>query len=240
MKNYLFILLIFLITSCDDALFNAGSIITKNIEISDFDKIYVEDIFEIFLIQDTVCKIEAKGGSNLLPNLEFNINDDKKLTINDNNSARWSRDYKKIELYISVDTLRFLELNAPSKIVSQNTLITPELKIYSITDFAEIEIDLVCNNCYVVNSGTSGGIINLSGETNSFTFWARASLQINAENFIANYVTVKTESIGDCSINVNKELSVEILRSGNIYYKGNPETIEYVNEKAKEQLIRLD
>jgi hypothetical protein len=139
-----------------------------------------------------------------------------------------------------LDTLRFLELNAPSKIVSQNTLITPELKIYSITDFAEIEINLVCNNCYVVNSGTSGGIINLSGETNSFTFWARASLQVNAENFIANYVTVKTESIGDCSINVNKELSVEILRSGNIYYKGNPETIEYVNEKAKEQLIKSD
>lgn len=240
MKNYLFILLIFLITSCDDALFNAGSIITKNIEISDFEEIYVEDIFEIYLIQDTVCKIEVKGGSNVIPNLEFNVDVDKKLTINDNNSARWSRDYEKIELYISVDTLRFLRLGAPSKIVSQNTLITPELKIFSIADFAEIELDLNCNNCYVVNSGTSGGIINLSGETNSFTFWARASLQINAENFIANYVTVKTESIGDCSINVNKELSVEILRSGNVYYKGNPEIIEYVNEDAREKLIKLD
>ncbi len=240
MKNYLFILFIFLITSCDNALFNTGSIITKNIEILDFDEIYVEDIFEIYLIQDTVCKIEVKGGSNVIPNLEFNVDEDKKLTINDNNSARWSRDYDKIKLYISVDTLRFLELNAPSKIVSQNTLITPELKIFSIADFAEIELNLNCNNCYVVNSGTSGGIIHLSGETNSFTFWARASIQINAENFMANYVTVKTESIGDCSINVNKELSVEILRSGNVYYKGNPETIEYVNEKAKEQLIRLD
>ena len=240
MKNYLFILLIILITSCDDALFNAGSIITKNIEISDFDEIYVNDIFEIYLIQDTVCKIEVKGGSNLIPNLEFNVDENKNLTINDNNSARWSRDYEKIELYISVDTLRYLRLNAPSKIVSQNTLITPELKIFSITDFAEIELDITCNNCYVVNSGTSGGIINLSGETNSFTFWARASLQINAENFIANYVTVKSESIGDCRIYVNKELSVEILRSGNVYYKGNPETIEYVNEDARNQLIKSD
>ncbi len=240
MKNYLFILFIFLITSCDNALFNTGSIITKNIEILDFDEIYVEDIFEIYLIQDTVCKIEVKGGSNVIPNLEFNVDEDKKLTINDNNSARWSRDYDKIKLYISVDTLRFLELNAPSKIVSQNTLITPELKIFSIADFAEIELNLNCNNCYVVNSGTSGGIINLSGETNSFTFWARASIQINAESFIANYVTVKSESIGDCSIYVNKELSVEILRSGNVYYKGNPETIEYINDRAKEQLVKLN
>ena len=240
MKITIYIFLLFLLFSCDDALFDAGSIITKNIEISDFDEIYVEDIFEIYLIQDTVCKIEVKGGSNVIPNLEFNIDENKKLTINDNNSVRWSRNYDKIELYISVDTLRFLRLSAPSNIVSQNTLITPELKIFSIADFAEIELDLNCNNCYVVNSGTSGGIINLSGETNSFTFWARASLQINAENFIANYVTVKSESIGDCSIYVNKELSVEILRSGNVYYKGNPETIEYVNEDARNQLIKSD
>jgi hypothetical protein len=89
MKKTIYIILLFFLFSCNDALFNAGSIITKNIEISDFDEIYVEDIFEIFLIQDTVCKIEAKGGSNLLPNLEFNINENKKLTINDNNSARW-------------------------------------------------------------------------------------------------------------------------------------------------------
>ena len=240
MKKIIYIILLFFLFSCDDALFNEGSVITKNIEISDFKEIYVNDIFEIYLIQDTICKIEVIAGSNLIPNLEFNVDADKKLTINDNNSARWSRDYNKTELYISVDTLRFLKLNAPSNVISHNTLITPELKIYSITDFAEIDINVACNNCYVVNSGTSGGIINLSGETNSFTFWARASIQINAENFIANYVTVKSESIGDCSIHVNKELSVEILRSGNVYYKGNPETIEYVNEDARNQLIKID
>ena len=229
-----------LLFSCDDTLFNAGSTITKSIEIDDFDEIYVADIFEIFLIQDTICKIEVKAGTNLIPNLKFNVDEDKKLTINNENSGRWSRSYDKIELYISVDTLQLLWLDAPSKIVSQNLLITPELKIYSIDDFAEIDLNLSCNSCYVANSGTSGGIINLSGETNTFTFWARASVKINAENFIANYVSIKHESIADCSIHVNKTLSVEILREGNLYYKGDPESIEYMNEDAKDQLIKLD
>ncbi|MCK5028763.1 MAG: DUF2807 domain-containing protein [Bacteroidales bacterium] len=240
MKKIIHIIFLLFLLSCDNNLFNEGDIITKDIAISDFKEIHVNDIFEINLIQDTVCKIEVIAGSNLIPNLEFNVDADKKLTINDNNSARWSRDYDKIELNISVDTLRFLRLNSSSKIVSQNTLITPEIKIMSITDYSEININLNCDNCYIANSGTSGGIINLQGETNSFTVWARASLQLNAENFIANYVTVKTESIGDCSIHVNKELSVEVLRSGYIYYKGNPYKIEYLNEKAKEQLIKLD
>ena len=238
-KSILIIFLLFLL-SCDNTLFNEGDIITKNIEISDFKEIHVNDIFEINLIQDTVCKIEVIAGSNLIPNLEFKVDEDKKLSINDNNTSRWSRDYDKIELNISVDTLWFLRLNSSSKIVSQNTLITPELRIMSITDYSEIDIKLKCDNCYIVNSETSGGIINLNGETNSFTVWARASLQINAEKFMANYVTVKTESIGDCYINVNKELSVEVFRSGYVYYIGDPYKIEYINEEAKEQLIKID
>lgn len=240
MRKYLYILLILVSVSCDDALFNSGDIITKNIEIEKFSKIYIEDIFEIYLIQDSVCRIEAKGGSNLIPNLEFSVDEDKILTIKDNNSANWSRNYDKIELYISVDTLRYMRLNAPSKVVTQNTLITPELVLLSIDDYAEYDININCNNCYIVNSETSGGKINLTGETNSFTFWARGSFEVNAENFIANYVTVKHESLADCKIHVTKELSVEILRDGNLYYKGDPETITYVNDRARDQLIKIE
>ena len=134
----------------------------------------------------------------------------------------------------------FLQLNEPSNVKSQNTLITPELKIFLITDYGEINLNLNCNSCYIVNSGTSGGIITLSGKTNAFTFWARASLQINAEDFLANYVTITQESIANCSIHVNNELNIEVLNTGNIFYKGNPETINYVNEKAKNKLIKLD
>ena len=137
MNKYWYILLILVTISCDDALFDPGNVITKNIEVEDFSKIYIEDIFDIYLIQDSVCKIEVKAGSNLIPNLEFKVDEENKLTISDNNSARWSSNYDKIELYISVDTLRYLRLNAPSKVVTQNTLITPELILLSIADFAE-------------------------------------------------------------------------------------------------------
>ena len=228
------------ILSCNDSLFNSGDTITKNIEIEYFKEIYVNDIFDIYLMQDTVCKISVNGGSNLIPNIEFKVDMDKKLYIDNLNNARWSREYEKIKLYISVDSLKFLRLNSPSNVQCIDTLKTAELKVFSIADYADIEINISCDNFYLVNSETSGGVITISGKTNSFGFFARASLQINAENFISNYVYVETESIGDCSINVNKELTVEISRTGNVYYKGNPDTIIYVNEKAKNQLIKID
>jgi Putative auto-transporter adhesin, head GIN domain len=236
MRKYIYILFLLFIISCDES----SDIITKSIEISDFDQICVDDIFDVVLIQDTVCKIEIIAESNLIPGLKFNVDENKILNISNKNTARWTSNYIKPILNISVDTLWFLRLNSPSTIVTQNTLLTPELKIYSIAEYAEYNIDVICNNCYVVSSGTSGGTLKISGTANTFTFWARASFQVYAEEFNANYVNVKTESIADCSINVHNELLVEILSEGYIFYKGDPYKIEYLNEKAKEQLIKLD
>ena len=240
MRNWIYILFLLLVFSCDDALFNEGDIITKDIDIADFENIYVKDIFDIYLLQDTVCKIQAKGGSNLLSNLEFNVDNEKKLTIDDNNSARWSRDYDRIKLYISVDTLRWFELKAPSNVSCIDTLLTPHVTFLSIDDYSEMDILLKSDYCYIVNSGTSGGIFTIKGKTNIFNFWARASYKINAQDFIANKTTVKSESIGNCYIHANEYINVEILNDGNIYYTGSPETIEYVNDGAREQLIKLD
>lgn len=240
MRNWIYIVFIFLAISCDDTLFNAGDVITKDINIEDFNRIYVEDIFEIYLLQDTVCRIRAEGGSNLLPNLTFQVDSEKQLTINDNNSARWSRNYDKIKLYISVDTLEWFELKAPSNVSCLDTLVSSYIHFISIDDYSDMDILLKSDFCYVVNSGVSGGNFTIRGKTDTFKFWARASYIINARDFIANKVIVKSESIGDCSIYSNEFISAEILRDGNVYYKGNPENIEYVNPRAREQLIKLD
>ena len=80
----------------------------------------------------------------------------------------------------------------------------------------------------------------VEGKTNSFTANQRGSYEINSENFISNYVYITQESIANCYIHVLKELSIEIFRSGYIYYKGDPNKIEYLNERAKEQLVKLD
>lgn len=240
MRNRIYILLLFSVLSCDDALFNAGDIITKDIEISEFDKVYVEDIFEIYLSQDTLCKIQVEGGSNLIPNLDFVLDSEKNLTIKDNNSARWSRDYDKIKLYISVDTLQQFELRAPCKVSCLDTLFSPYIYFISIDDYAEMDILLNSHFCYVVNSGTSGGSFTIRGNTDTFKFWARASYKINAQDYKANHVIVKSETIGDCYVYAKESIRAEILRDGNVYYQGNPESIEYVNDRAKEQLIKLD
>ncbi|MDK2979141.1 MAG: hypothetical protein PWP52_1855, partial [Bacteroidales bacterium] len=114
MKKIVFIIPILFLYSCQESLFNSGEMITEEIKTSPFKNIEINDIFEVYFYQDTIEKIIVKGGSNLISNLTFDVNQEKTLTIDNLNNARWSRDYEKIELHITVDTLQFLTLNAPA------------------------------------------------------------------------------------------------------------------------------
>lgn len=236
MKKYIYILFLLFVISCDEP----SDIVTKNIEISDFNQIHVNDIFDINLIQDTVCKIEIIAESELIPELKFEVDENKTLSIYNENTFRWTNSYTKPILNISVDFLWFIKLNSPAKIVSQNTLLTHEIIIDSKAEYSDICLNITCENFFFACTETSGGNLKVEGTTNRFTAYQRGSYEINAEDFISNYIFIEQNSIADCKIHVLKELSIKILRSGNIYYKGDPYEIEYLNEKAKEQLIKID
>ena len=235
MKKYLIILLVIL-ASCNDVLFDAGDIITKEFVLDEFNEIYINDIFDVCLIQDTICKLKLEGGSNLIPNINFKVIDNK-LSIENDNNANWSRSYERIKLYISVKEIRFLRVNESANVKTIDTLITPKLTVWSINDYADISINVKCDNFYIVNEGTSGGYFTIKGETINSGIWARGSCIIDAVSFLSEKTVIKNESIGDCYINASNILNVEILRSGLIYYKGNPqieiETPEYYNQLIK-------
>ena len=183
MKKYLIILLVIL-ASCNDVLFDAGDIITKEFVLDEFNEIYINDVFDVFLIQDTICKLKIEGGSNLVPNINFNIIDNK-LSIKNDNNANWSRSYERIKLYISLKNIKFLKINESVNIKTIDTLTIPELNIHSINDYSDISINVKCDNFYIVNEGTSGGYFTIKGETINSGIWARGSCIIDAVSFLS-------------------------------------------------------
>jgi len=235
---YLMVIAIALFVSCDD-LFNSGDIITKEYELEDFSEIYIEDIFNIFLVQDTICSLKLEGGSNLLSDIDFYIKDNK-FHITNENGGTWSRKYEQISVYIRLKDITFLKVDESSRVETIDTLKLPKLTIQSITDYADISLTIKSNNFYFVNEGTSGGYFTFKGKTINSKMFARGSCIIDASELQSVSSNIKTESIGDCTINVSEKLKVEILRTGNVFYKGNPSEITYVNEKAKKQLISLN
>lgn len=240
MKRIFFIIALLVATlSCDNTFMNSGDIIRIDVPVDKFTELFINDIFEVYLYQDTICKLSIEGGNNLIPDVSYKVVDGK-LSVTNKNSARWSRDYDKIKLHISVNKLLYLYLSQSSLVQSVDTLITPQLEIFSITDYSDIFLTVTCDNFYYVNDGISGAYLQLNGAATNFGAWARASAKIKADEFIVENVTIESESIGDCYVHATKLLSAHINNSGKIYYIGNPDTIIYVNDRAREQLIKLD
>ena len=240
MRHLYFILTLIIATlSCDSTFMSSGDTNKIDITIDQFTEIFVNDIFDVYLYQDTTCKLSIEGGDNLLPEIKYKVIDGK-LSVSNENTARWSRDYEKIKLHISVKKLLYLYLRESSMIQSVDTLLTPQLEVFSITDYADIYLMVKCDNFYFVNAGVSGAYIELKGSARNFSSWVRASAILKADEFVSENVMIETESIGDCSVHATKELTVSISNSGNIYYKGNPDTIIYTNDRARQQLIKLE
>lgn len=234
---YLIIITIVLFVSCDD-LFNSGDTTTKEYKLEDFSEIYIEDVFDVYLAQDTVCNLTLEGGSNLLSDIDFYIKDGQ-FHIKNENGSNWSRKYERIAVYISLKNITFLKVDESSNVQSIDTLRLPKITVWSITDYADISLTIKSNNFYIVNEGTSGGYFTIKGEAINSGMWARGSCIIDASELKTVNTNVQTESIGDCTVNASDKLKVEISRTGNVYYKGNP-TLEFINEKAKNQLFKID
>jgi hypothetical protein len=175
----------------------------------------------------------------LLPNIDFKVKDEE-FHITNENGSNWSRNYEKIKVYISLKDITFLKVDESANVQSIDTLRLPKITIWSITDYADIDLTIESDNFYIVNESTSGGYFTIKGETVNSGIWARGSCIIDASELKTVNTDIKTESIGDCTINASTTLKVEILRTGDVLYKGTPETITYVNEKAKDQLIKID
>lgn len=236
-----FLLLAFLVAtiSCDNAFMNSGDVNRVDVPIEEFTELFINDVFEVYLYQDTICKLSIEGGDNLIPAVSYKVVDGK-LSVSNENSARWSRDYDKIKLHVSVKKLLYLYLSESSLVQSVDTLITPQLEVFSITDYSDIFLNITCDNFFFVNSEVSGAYIQLKGSATNLGVWTRGSAIFKADEFVVENVTIESESIGDCSVHATKILSAKINNSGKIYYTGNPDTIIYVNDRAKEQLLKLE
>lgn len=241
LKTYiLFFVLTFSLSSCIDEWFGSGDIVREEFKLDEFNKIRIHSSFEIYLKQGSEHKIEIEAGEDLIPNIDFNVNSDQELSISDENKNNWLRGYDKIKIYLTFEDLILLTLKSTSSVETKDTVHVQELLIFAIGEYADMDLKINSDRTYLVVSESSGGYYKLSGNTYHFDFWARGSAIYNAKEFKCISSKAQSESIGDCYINVSDYLEVEIQNSGNIYYYGNPGTINYLTERAKSQLIKLD
>jgi hypothetical protein len=132
--------------SSQSCVHDTGAMTTNHIETGYLKAIYINGIFDIYLVQDTVFYVDLEGGSKVLEYAQVQ-NRDSILSLYNTNSCSFMRDYKRIGVYIHFSKMGDLNVSEPCNIKSLNA-ITGNFTIAVGADITEADIELDNDNFF--------------------------------------------------------------------------------------------
>lgn len=230
-KSYIIILSFILLNSCQkakDCFSNSGKEIVIEQELANFDSLYVNDVFEVKLIQDTINSISIKGHEKFVNSTIFNIEDNTLILENEHKCKFAKPKSNAIYIDIHVKEISFIRLNGSSKVFSKTELINDnEIGLVATSKYNDADLIVNSKVFYFWNNHLNGGKIKVKGKVETLKLWNTSLASVDASKLIAKNVLVDNNSKGDCKIQVSNKLDCKITGTGNVYYYGAPKTIIY-------------
>jgi hypothetical protein len=239
-KIGMFLIATLLLNSCEKlGIFDSGETITVTRNTGKYTTIILNDFFDVFLANDTTDYIEITGGSNILPNVTTDNNNDT-ITINNHTKYRWARSYDRVEIVLHTKNLNRIILEAPCSVKTLNQFTGTNLHFTCIGKTSEIDLDVNLEFLGISIDWESFDHIKVKGTANSFYVDNWCSSMVIADELVSKNVRITNGSISDCYVNATEKLTVFLASKGNIYYKGNPSEIIIGEQSSDGRLIKLD
>jgi hypothetical protein len=218
-------LILFLLVNCktEECLKGSGPEGTNQIETNYFREVNINGMFDVTLVQDTVCYVEFEGGKNMLRYTKAK-NSDSVLWIDNSNNCLFLKDYKKIKLFVHFTDINVINFFEPCTIRSQNAL-TDDFSLLVPADIADLDIELNNNNFFFYNHRTSGGNYVFRGKSKNCHLMGFYTARIDASQLTTNNMIIENHSAVDFYVQADETLHVQIFNRGNVYYYGTPEVV---------------
>ena len=232
-----FYLLLFLMTvACDsedagNCFQTAGNIIQQEFAIAQFDKILVNDFIELTIKQGETQKVIVQTGENLINDIQLLISEGR-LTITNNNSCNFVRDFGITKVIITSPNIVEIRSNTRFEIRSEGVLNYPDISLLSETFDASETIAVGNFRLRIENQSVSVVFNNLSnlfieGSTRRFRVnFSAGNSRLEGQYFLASEITVFQRSSNDMILHPLQAIRGEILSTGNIILVNRPELIQ--------------
>jgi hypothetical protein len=222
-----------------DCFKSTGKIAQEQRAIGDFKTIVLKNNINLFLTQSDRNNLVVEGGSNLLPKIVTEIQDDTVLVIRNDNKCNWVRSYDKpLNVYLEFTELELLEYRSIGDVTSDDTLkldsLTVDVKEGAGKIALIVKTPLVyCNLHY----GTAD--IRLRGRADLSYVFGDSFGRIDNRELQVGQVYVTNKSANDMYLYASLKLGATIDNIGNIYYTGNPPEVG-LQRNSSGNLIKLD
>jgi hypothetical protein len=240
-KKYILFVFVLILSSCgisEDCIKNAGNPVTKEIAISDFDKIRVHSGISLVVKEGPNLKVTLQSGTNIIDNIEVTIQGDF-LVVKDNSTCNWTRDFKAATVFVMAPNISEIHSKTEQDIYSDGTLDFPILRLFAINENEAGTGDFYfnINNAQTVIETNHVSNFYISGNTEELlcNFYFGTG-KFKGENFICQNIKIFQRGSNDMILKPMKSISGKILNTGKVILKNNPPIID-VEQLFSGQLI---
>lgn len=212
-----------------------GGLSVKEVDLVDFDGLYMGPHLKYVLIQSSENRLEIVGGKNVINFVDYVI-EGGILKLNNINKCNFLRSYDKdITVYIYFDDISEINFEGTEEVICTNTLNLQDL-ILTIRDGAgEFNLSLNANSLQTIvthgwgNFNLDGNVDYLKLNVNSNGFCNTNAMSVN------DSILVISKTVETVQVNAdNCFLRAETGAAGDIWYIGTPTGIVYHNNGSGE------
>lgn len=236
MKQLINILVLMILMSCDsdsafDCIQTSGRTVQVEIEVTSFEKIFVNRDIELIMMEGSEHEVIIESGENLINDIEVSIaNGELKLT--DNNRCNYVREYGITKVFVTSPNILEIKNSSQYEVSSNGvlnysdlTLISEDFNTYQDFTVGDFRIHINSNNLVIISNNIS--TFYLSGQTEDLNvgFFAGAGRFEGAE-LIAQNVNVFHRGSNDMIVNPQQSLTGELRGTGDLISLNQPAVIE--------------
>jgi hypothetical protein len=147
------------------------------------------------------------------------------------------KNYPEKEIYISVDTLKSMDVYGPSDVFSVDTFKVHSCKIRFLADVSSCDLTI---DAYIfqLQIWYASGDFRVKGKTYASYLNTEQTSFIYADSLKNTVCRAYNNSKGDIYVQSGKWFYYTIKNTGNIYYLGQPDTIIVQEHSGKGLLIK--
>jgi len=231
MKKIIFILTtFFLVISCSkpsDCIESTGAIITKEFEVTSFNRIDVNKGIKLVITQGNEFKVIVETGENLMGDITVEVVDGS-LILKDNTTCNWVREYGHTTVFVTTPALDYLDINSRTErdIVSNGVLTYPILRLIAI-DLSEgagtNDFHIQVNNYQTVIENNNVSRYFISGQSDEmYLNFYDGHGRFEGENFIVKNINVFHRGSNDMIVHPTESITGKMYSTGDIVLKNVP------------------
>ncbi len=227
-----------------DCIKSSGPIKSKVFEGLTFTKLLVNKRIAVVITEGPEYIVEVKTGENLINDIEVTVSGDL-LTLTDNTSCNWVRDYGETIVYITAPNITQINSKTEQNISSNGVLHFPRLHIFSTNEIdgyagagtGDYYLSIDNENLIVENNDLGRYFITGNTDLLQVSFWENGGV-FHGENLFANTINFYHRGSNDLFIRPTNFLNGDIYNVGDVNcYSRPPAENVHVTEHYRGSLI---